>query len=591
MPVMSPGARRTAAWLVLIACVACRRGDAQVTTRPATASLAVGDTITIQALLSTAAGESPATVDWSSDNDAVARVDGNGHVTARSAGITGITARRGTEFATTRVTVSPDMPRGQQNTVASLTTARALAPAPAPPPTPPPAAPSAAPSTPRAPAAKSQSAPAVAARPVVASSGRMAPMARRSARSPHFGHISVFYTDFYARYASQSDQRAVFAFLGPRIDAVMSGPRDQWKAVDPTILYFPYALQFTVPVPGPKTARDDIASGYFADMQSWYQAHGNYDIENAFLHRGGHDEAHRVQLKIWDSMRYVVNPADPGQRAYQVDRLSRVAQGQDGVFLDEFGGGMSGASKPCDEFTTSADYMTAETQLISQVHDAIKPRFLLMNIAEYWTPADSALVVAAGGAHLERTNFPFTDRLTGRWTEIDHLLAQNVYTEFVTLWTYTDWVSSKTFPSFQGGMYSSPLERGQLVQLASYYMAVPKDPQRFSYDQQNMWNVRPDTVWMPALEADVGHPREARHVIASGVDAAAQKYSIYARDFDNAYVVIRPQLDWRKQTYADSTGVTVPLPAPMRPLHRDGTLGDPVSSVTLRNVEAAILFK
>jgi hypothetical protein len=416
-------------------------------------------------------------------------------------------------------------------------------------------------------------------------------MARRMTRSPHYAHISVFYTDFYSRYASQNDQRAVYAFLGPRIDAVMSGPRDQWKGIDPTILYFPYALQFSVPVPGQKGAHDDPASGYFSDMQSWYQSHGNYDIENAFLHRGGHDEAHRVQLKIWDSMRYVVNPSDSGLRAYQVDRLSRVAQGQDGVFLDEFGGGMSGASKPSDEFATPAEYMTAETQLISQVHDAIKPRFLLINIAEYWTPADSALVVAAGGAHLERANFPFTDRLPSRWTQIDHLLAQNVYTEFVTLWTYTDWVRAKTFPSFQGGMYSSPLERGQLVQLASYYMAVPKDPQRYSYDQQNMWNVRPDTVWMPALEADVGHPREARHVIASGVDAAAQKYSIYARDFDNAYILIRPQLDWRKQTYADSTGIAVPLPAPMRPLHRDGTLGDPVSSVTLRNVEAAILFK
>jgi hypothetical protein len=140
-------------------------------------------------------------------------------------------------------------------------------------------------------------------------------------------------------------------------------------------------------------------------------------------------------------------------------------------------------------------------------------------------------------------------------------------------------------------MYASRLERGQLVQLASYYMAVPASPQRFSYDQQNMWNVRPDTVWMPAIEADVGHPREARHVIASGVDAAAQKYKIYARDFDNAYIVVRPQLDWRPQTYADSTGVDVPLPAPMRPLHRDGTLGAAVRSVTLRNVEAAILFK
>jgi hypothetical protein len=29
----------------------------------------------------------------------------------------------------------------------------------------------------------------------------------------------------------------------------------------------------------------------------------------------------------------------------------------------------------------------------------------------------------------------------------------------------------------------------------------------------------------------------------------------------------------------------------MRPLHRDGSLGAAVSSVTLRNVESAILFK
>jgi hypothetical protein len=29
----------------------------------------------------------------------------------------------------------------------------------------------------------------------------------------------------------------------------------------------------------------------------------------------------------------------------------------------------------------------------------------------------------------------------------------------------------------------------------------------------------------------------------------------------------------------------------MRPLHRDGTLGAAVRSITLRNVEAAILFK
>jgi hypothetical protein len=182
--------------------------------------------------------------------------------------------------------------------------------------------------------------------------------------------------------------------------------------------------------------------------------------------------------------------------------------------------------------------MASETELIAKVHEAIKPGFLLINIGEYWTPTDSALVVAGGGAHLERTNFPLTDRLPARWTQIDNLLALNVYTEFVTLWTYTDWVTSKSFPSFQGGMYSSRLERGQIVQLASYYMAVPADPTRLTLDQQNMWNVRPDTVWVPAVEADVGHPREARHSVATGTDAAGQKYRIYARDFDRAHAQI-----------------------------------------------------
>ena len=80
-------------------------------------------------------------------------------------------------------------------------------------------------------------------------------------------------------------------------------------------------------------------------------------------------------------------------------------------------------------------------------------------------------------------------------------------------------------------------------------------------------------------------------MIASGDDKAGQKYQIYARDFEHAYVVIRTQVSCKPQVYADSTGVVVPLPSPMRPLHRDGSLGAAVSSITLRQVEAAILFK
>ena len=104
-------ARRAAPWLVLIACIACHRGDEEaalrVMNRPTAVSLNVGDTTTVHAVVTVTPNEAPVTVVWSSDNDAVAGVDGNGHVSARAPGSAGITARIGTAFATTRVSVSP----------------------------------------------------------------------------------------------------------------------------------------------------------------------------------------------------------------------------------------------------------------------------------------------------------------------------------------------------------------------------------------------------------------------------------------------------------------------------------------------------
>ena len=594
------GRRAGVALFALLSCVACRRSGAQealqITMAKPAISLTAGDTATVRAVVTVSPQEAPVTLTWSSDNEAVARVDRSGRVTAIAPGVTGITARMGTAFGTTRVSV---LASGTQQRVAqSVQLQRVVVGAATPPPT--------AAATPHA-TAPARTAPAGTPPPAVAASrgpragppvsppspealppGTTPAPVHRSARSPHFSHISLFYTDFYSHYAKPADQAAVLSFLAPRLDGIMGGNRDFWRRANPTVLHFPYALLYTVIQPGQKGSLDNV----YSNMQKWYASHDNYQFENAFLHRGGHDAAHRVALKIWDSMRWALNPADEGQRAFQVQRLRTMAQGESGIFLDEYGGGMSGASKKSDEFATPAEYMSAETALIAQVHDAIKPGFLLVNVAEYFTLGDSAIVAAGGGVHLERTNMPFNDQIEGRWRQIDKLMAMGVYAEFVALWGYTDWVwAEKTFPTFSAGMYRNTVERGQIQQLANYYMAVPENPQRLSLDQQNMWNVRPDTVWEAAVEADVGHPREARHVIARGVDPVGQKYRIWARDFDHAYVVVRPSIDWHKQVYGDTSGVVVPLPAPMRPLHRDGTLGPPVSSLTLRDVEAAILFK
>ena len=44
-----------------------------------------------------------------------------------------------------------------------------------------------------------------------------APPRAGAARSPHYSHISVFYTDFYSSYASPQNREAAIAFLAPRV--------------------------------------------------------------------------------------------------------------------------------------------------------------------------------------------------------------------------------------------------------------------------------------------------------------------------------------------------------------------------------------
>lgn len=548
-------ANRLVALLTLSTVFACAPVSAQqketIVIDSARRSLEVGQSTTVRATVRDSAGHVvQRAVAWSTDNPTIARVDASGVITATGAGVTGVSGRIGPNVASTQVSVYSPSPAGTMKDHADA----------------------------GQPARTKEEAPRA-----LAKSG--------ATRSPHYSHISVFYTDFYSSYASPSDRDATIAFLGPRVDGIMSGPAAAWKSVNPTIRYFPYALQYEVVQSPAGKSNASLTTAFTADMIRWYASHPKYDYESAYLHRGGHDSTHRVAFKN-ESYRWLINPGDAGSRAYQADRFIRIAQGYAGVFLDEFGGPMYGAIKPTDEFATGAAYLASETEMIAHIHAAIAPRILLINIAEYWTPTDSAIVVAGGGAQLERTNYPFGDRTEGRWTQIDHLLASGVYTEFVATISYTEWAGvTHNHPSFDGGLYDSPTERGQMSQLASYYMAVGADPQQLSFDQQNYWNIRPDKAWASAVEVDVGHPVLARHIIAKGVDPKGQSYRIYAREFERALVLVRPAVDWRTTVYGDDTAIEVPLPKPMRLLHRDGTLGASVTSVKLRNVDAAILIK
>ena len=387
--------------LALFLVGSCTRGAAQrqvvVTLDSASRSLEVGQTATVRAQVRDRADnvvEDP--VVWLSDNPSIARVDAHGKITAAAPGVTGITARVGSSLALIRVSVFAP---ARQTSVAHNDVAAPVNDVAAP--------------------AHEEAAPAHEESERPPATAR-APVNGGSARSPHYSHISIFYTDFYSAYASPKDRQATLAFLAPRVDAVMSGPMDAWRQLNPTIQTYPYALQYEVVQAEVGSGQSNANTSFVPDMKQWYAQHPKYDYESAFLHRGGHDSTHRVAFKN-ESWRWLINPGDAGSRAYQADRLARIARGHAGVFLDEFGGPMYGAIKPTDEFATGAEYLASEAQLLAQAHAAMAPKILLINIAEYWTPTDSAIVVAGGGAQLERTNYPFTDRTEERWTEIDHL--------------------------------------------------------------------------------------------------------------------------------------------------------------------------
>jgi hypothetical protein len=71
-------------------------------------------------------------------------------------------------------------------------------------------------------------------------------------------------------------------------------------------------------------------------------------------------------------------------------------------------------------------------------------------------------------------------------------------------------------------------------------------------------------------------------------------YKIYQRSYGNALVLYKPlsyQVGVGTGTLANATATTHALNGTYRILNADGTLSGPVTSVTLRNGEGAILIR
>jgi len=516
-----------------------------VAVSPGTAQVTVRNTLALFANVTDAAGHlvSDMPVEWSSANPAIAIVDSTGSVTGVSPGAASIIARAGTNQATAQLTV-----------IAAVTTPPPPAAPPPPPVQPPP------------------------------SSGTL--YSGYSASSPHWQHISTMMTDFY--YGWNTAERL---WAGQHYDYAMSGSGSAWSAVNPTVGHLPYTLEWTVIIPNAQS-HASLGTVYYGDMVAWYHAHPSYSIETAFLHRAGsaRDSASRAVIVIWNSQRWIINPADAGSRLYQVDRFSRIVANENGAFVDEAANLPSRIAGTL-EYPTSSAFEAPQTSTFAAIKAALGNKVLMLNTSLYTTSFDRANILAAGAVHLEGMNNPLFPGIAQSWQWVESLANQGVLVDFVTLYA-SPYVNSipNTYPH---GNSATPAQRMKMWELASYYMVVPSTPATLTLQLENEWNVPYSSLWLRAQEANIGHPIGARVLASRGTDPLGQAYAVYTRDMDRALVVMRINQGWGAHSYVDATAVTIPLPTTDQwlPLNADGTLGAPVTSVTLRNVEAAILVK
>ena len=513
-------------------------GEPTVTVSPATAGVVVKATITLAATVVDSTGKAVADpgVTWSSASPAIATVSPAGVVTGVAAGTVKITASSGGASGSSLVTVS----------------------APPPPPTQSPD-----------------------------SSGVGSLFGDYNATSPHWSHIRTLATDFYYHWTSTER-----TWAGEHFDAALSGNGDAWRAVNSGVTHIPYTLLWSVLTPS-SSSKSSIASLYYTDMQAWYASHGQYRMEDAFLHSSTiKSSSTRLTAHIWDSDRWLINPADPGARAYTVDRYRRVVADEEGVFIDEASSGDIMPRVKGSVELSDTEYQTAYTSLLAEMKRAFGSKMIMLNIAEYTKDFDRANAAAAGAVHLELFNNPMYSDMPRRWQWVEELRSLGVSVDMVSPYPST-WADSHS-SQYPKGNYATSGQRIHMWELASYYMVVGQNPEGLFYHiKAPDWDTPFADYWFRAIEADIGHPTGARRVVQQGTDPVGQAYTIYGRDFDRALVLIRAQRGWGTQSYLDATAVEVTLPSgeSWLPLHADGTLGAAVTKVSLRNSESLILVR
>jgi hypothetical protein len=331
-------------------------------------------------------------------------------------------------------------------------------------------------------------------------------------------------------------------------------------------------------VPAFDDAADANGDGYLNDAEYARRAPGK---DARFLYES------RMFTANYGQMRYATRPAGEGFRAWCVAHHVRLLEGSPaagGLFMDNMDG--KPPVRPADVRESLADYAEEWGTALRRIDEAIAPRATLSNVAGGGKRADPLV---------RQSPFYFEEFVL-------RPLAHN-YIFFDDVADTVDRRAALTDPapyavldaSPQGGAADDP--RTQLGALASYYLLADPDATFFcifgGFEPGSAWRRH----WFPAVAHDVGRPEGKRSLFATGDDPSKPgfTYHVYQRRYGKALVLFKPLSYKRgvwnvKASTGDDSATRHDLGGQYRPLAADGTLGDPVDTITLRNGEGAILI-
>jgi len=295
----------------------------------------------------------------------------------------------------------------------------------------------------------------------------------------------------------------------------------------------------------------------------------------------------RFATEAYGQMRFCTNPSTEGFQKWAVDYNVRFLTKHPlagGLFMDNSSGKPPVKATEVVETvsTYSADYGT----LLQALSKAIAPKWVLANTAGGYANAEP--VIQRNPTYLEEFAIRPMGHHYGFFEDLATLVARR---------------AALTNPSPLAVLDSHPQKgdindpRMQISTLAYYYLLADPESTFLMFYGGNEPNTTWKRHWTPAVAFDVGKPEGKWSEFATGKDPSNDKlnYRIYQRPYSKAIVLYKPLshvMGNRTQPlFGDETATKHDLKGSYRALQADGKLGEPVTNVSLRNGEGAILIK